>query len=158
MASSTSTPRASTTPAGAIRERHRVIDPAAGRKGRTRWLMVSLCFFGLTINYIDRANLGVALPSMSKDLGLSSSVEGVALGAFFATYALFQLPMGHYVDRVGERVVFAIAVAWWSVFSAATAAVQGFASLIGMRLALGAGEAGGGSARAQGGPRRVPGP
>jgi ACS family D-galactonate transporter-like MFS transporter len=51
--------------------------------------------------------------------------------------------MGHYVDRIGERVVFAIAVAWWSVFSAATAAVQGFASLIGMRLALGAGEAGG---------------
>jgi ACS family D-galactonate transporter-like MFS transporter len=144
MASNVSVPQGtSTTPTAGVRERHRVVDPAIGRKGRTRWLMVSLCFFGLTINYIDRANLGVALPSMSKDLGLSSSVEGVALGAFFATYALFQLPMGHYVDRIGERVVFAIAVAWWSVFSAATAAVQGFASLIGMRLALGAGEAGG---------------
>jgi ACS family D-galactonate transporter-like MFS transporter len=143
MSSSTSTPRTATRPTGAVREQHRVVDPAAGRKGRTRWFMVGLCFFGLTINYIDRANLGVALPSMSKDLGLASSVEGVALGAFFATYALFQLPMGHYVDRIGERIVFAVAVTWWSIFSAATAAVQGFASLVGMRLALGAGEAGG---------------
>jgi ACS family glucarate transporter-like MFS transporter len=67
----------------------------------------------------------------------------VALGAFFATYALFQLPFGHYVDRIGERVMFGVAVVWWSVFSAATALAQGFASLVGLRLALGAGEAGG---------------
>ena len=133
----------STTTATEVRERHRVIDPAAGRKGRTRWMMVGLCFFGLTVNYIDRSNLSVALPQMSKDLGFGANVEGIALGCFFATYALFQLPMGHWVDRFGEKVVYSIAVVWWSIFSAATAAVQGLTSLIAARLALGAGEAGG---------------
>jgi ACS family D-galactonate transporter-like MFS transporter len=76
---------------------------------------------------------------MSKDLGLGPSVEGVALGAFFATYALFQLPFGHYVDRIGERVMFGVAVVWWSVFSAATALAEGFVSLVGLRLALSGG-------------------
>ncbi|HEY2636782.1 MAG TPA: MFS transporter, partial [Solirubrobacteraceae bacterium] len=125
------------------RARARSRDLAAGRKGRVRWGMVTLCFLGLTINYVDRSNLSVALPQMSKDLHLGAGVEGIALGAFFGSYALFQLPFGHWVDRFGERIVYTIAVVWWSIFSAATAAAQGLASLIGLRLALGAGEAGG---------------
>ncbi len=35
-----------------------------------------------------------------------------------------------------------MAVVWWSVFTAATAAARGFASLLGLRLMLGVGEAG----------------
>ncbi len=105
--------------------------------------MVGMCFFGLTVNYIDRSNLSVALPKMRTDLGLGPGVEGVVLAAFFASYAVFQLPAGHAVDRFGERIVNAFAVAWWSVFTALTAATQNFASLIAVRLGLGAGEAGG---------------
>jgi hypothetical protein len=30
--------------------------------GNLRWLMVFMAFLGTTINYIDRANLGVAVP------------------------------------------------------------------------------------------------
>ncbi len=105
--------------------------------------MVSLCFFGLTVNYIDRSNLSVALPKMRTDLGLGPGVEGVVLGAFFASYAVFQLPAGRAVDRFGERIVAAFSVAWWSVFTALTAATQNFSSLIAVRLGLGAGEAGG---------------
>jgi ACS family glucarate transporter-like MFS transporter len=46
------------------------------------------------------------------------------------------------VNRIGARTVFAIAVAWWSVFTAATAVARGFGSLFGLRLLLGVGEAG----------------
>ncbi len=105
--------------------------------------MVGMCFFGLTINYIDRSNLSVALPKMRTDLGLGPGVEGIVLAAFFASYAVFQLPAGRAVDRWGERIVNAFAVAWWSIFTALTAATQNFASLIAVRLGLGAGEAGG---------------
>jgi len=105
--------------------------------------MVGMCFFGLTINYVDRSNLSVALPKMRTDLGLGPGVEGVVLAAFFASYAVFQLPAGRAVDRWGERIVNAFAVAWWSIFTALTAATQNFASLIAVRLGLGAGEAGG---------------
>ena len=57
------------------------------------------------------------------------------LAAFFASYAVFQLPVGHYVDKVGARIMFAIAGLWWSVFTATTALVQSVAAQRGMRSA-----------------------
>ncbi len=105
--------------------------------------MVGMCFFGLTINYIDRSNLSVALPKMKTALHLGPGAEGVVLAAFFASYAVFQLPVGKAVDRFGEKLVNAITVAWWSVFTALTAATHNFSQLILARLGLGAGEAGG---------------
>jgi ACS family D-galactonate transporter-like MFS transporter len=106
-------------------------------------MIAGLCFAGLTVNYVDRANLSVALPQMSKELHFGAGVEGVVLAAFFASYAIFQLPAGHFVDRLGARVVYSIAGIWWSLFTAATALAGSFAALLGFRLALGAGEAGG---------------
>ena len=112
-------------------------------RSRVRWMIVGLCFAGLTVNYVDRANLSVALPKMSDELGFGPGVEGVVLAMFFASYAICQLPVGHLVDRLGARIVFAVAGLWWSIFTAATALVGGVASLLGFRFALGAGEAGG---------------
>src|SRR5581483_3768864 len=112
-------------------------------RSRRRWFMVAMCFFGLTINYVDRSNLSVALPKMKTALHLGPSAEGVVLAAFFASYAVFQLPAGKAVDRFGEKIVNAVTVAWWAVFTALTAATQNFAQLILARLGLGAGEAGG---------------
>ena len=103
--------------------------------------MVLLAFVAITVNYLDRANLSVALPSMSNDLGLTAGESGLILGAFFWTYALLQVPAGSLVDRVGSRISFAIAVAWWSIFTAATALARGVGSLLVLRLLLGAGEA-----------------
>jgi ACS family glucarate transporter-like MFS transporter len=110
--------------------------------GRVRWIMIGLAFAAITINYIDRANLSVALPYLDEELHLDPALAGVVLGAFFWTYSLFQLPLGWLVDRVGARTMFAAAVAWWSVFTAATALARGFGSLFGLRLLLGIGEAG----------------
>jgi D-galactonate transporter len=106
-----------------------------------RWLMVFMVFMATAINYVDRANLGVAAPFMAKELGLSPTEMGALLGAFFWTYAFFQLPSGWFIDRVGARVAYTVAVVWWSLFTAATALGRGFASLFGARLLLGVGEA-----------------
>src|SRR5260370_42001618 len=80
-----------------------------------RWTIVLMAFLGTTINYIDRANLGVALPALKKDLGLSPESSGLILGAFFWTYAAFQLPSGWFVDKVGPRSAYTVAVVWWSI-------------------------------------------
>jgi D-galactonate transporter len=103
--------------------------------------MVLMAFLATAINYVDRANLGVAAPFIQKELGLSGTQTGWVLGAFFWTYAAFQLPSGWAVDRLGARAVYALAVVWWSLFTGATAVARGFASLLGFRLLLGAGEA-----------------
>ncbi len=103
--------------------------------------MVFMAFSATAINYIDRANLGVAAPYIAKDLNLSPEATGALLGAFFWTYAAFQLPSGWFIDKVGARIAYAVAVVWWSLFTAATALSRGFGSLFGMRLLLGIGEA-----------------
>ena len=49
---------------------------------------MGLCFIGLVMNYIDRANLSVALPYIDRDLAmnLSNKEKGLILGAFFWAY------------------------------------------------------------------------
>ena len=114
--------------------------PLKARRGNLRWMVVGMCFLGTSINYLDRANISIAMPDIVKEFGISHTVEGLVLGAFFWTYALFQLPAGHFIDKLGARVMYTFAVVWWSVFTALTAVSTGFASLFGFRLGLGVGE------------------
>jgi MFS family permease len=65
-----------------------------------------------------------------------------ALGAFFLTYALFQIPMGNLADRYGARRVLALSIAAWSAVTMATGFVGGPLALLGIRLLLGVTEAG----------------
>ena len=103
--------------------------------------MVFMAFSATAINYIDRANLSVAAEYIKTDLQLTDSQTGYLLGAFFWTYAAFQLPSGWFIDRVGARMAYAVAVVWWSFFTAVAFFARSFASLFGMRLLLGVGEA-----------------
>ena len=109
-------------------------------RGNLRWAIVAACFLGVSINYLDRANLSIAMPDIVKEFGISHTVEGLILGGFFWTYALFQLPAGHFIDKFGARVTYGFAVLWWSVFTALTAVASGAGSLFGFRLGLGVGE------------------
>ena len=89
---------------------------------RARWTMIILCCLANTINYVDRANLAVAAPIMQHELGLDAAVMGLVLSGFFWTYSVMQMPFGWFADRVGARISLAVAVVWWSVFTALTAA------------------------------------
>ncbi|AYQ40717.1 MFS transporter [Burkholderia aenigmatica] len=106
-----------------------------------RWAMILMCFLANVINFIDRANLAIAAPSIRADLGLDAVGMGLVLSAFFWTYAFLQLPAGWFIDKVGVRVSLALAVGWWSVFTVATGAARGLTQLVGVRLMLGVGEA-----------------
>lgn len=114
----------------------------AHKPTKFRWFMVFLAFLAIVTNYMDRANLAVALPYMNTELHLSSAESGLILGAFFWTYAACQIPAGMLVDRFGAKLVFAGAVVWWSAFTMATSLARGGASLLGLRFLLGVGEAG----------------
>ena len=101
-----------------------------------------LLLLGLSVfvNYIDRANLSVAAPLLKNELALSSSQLGILLSAFFWTYAGMQPVVGWLVDRFEVKWVFALGFLLWSGATAVTAAVQGFAALLLMRIILGIGE------------------
>lgn len=94
----------------------------------------------LLINYLDRANLSVAAPLLKVQFNLSPSQLGVLLAAFFATYTAMQFVVGWLIDRFDVNRILAGGFLLWSVATASTGLVQGFALLLGMRLLLGIGE------------------
>ncbi|MBV8095794.1 MAG: MFS transporter, partial [Acetobacteraceae bacterium] len=96
-----------------------------------RWTMIILCCLANTINYIDRANLAVAAPIMQRELGIDAAEMGLILSGFFWTYSVMQMPFGWFADRVGARISLAVAVIWWSIFTALTSVARGMASLMG---------------------------
>ena len=66
-------------------------DSGAGRS-RARFVVLALISVGTMINYLDRAVLGVAAPSLTRELGLDAVVMGVVFSAFSWTYAAAQIP------------------------------------------------------------------
>ena len=106
-----------------------------------RWSIVFLLFVASMINYFDRATLSLALPGISKDLGLAPVAKGVLLSAFFWSYALMQIPMGLMADRCNLRWIYAAAFALWSLAQGFTGFATGLGTLILFRVILGIGEA-----------------
>ncbi|MGH9405676.1 MAG: MFS transporter [Terriglobia bacterium] len=105
-----------------------------------RWIVLSLIFFGIVINYVDRGNLSVAAPSMMRDFRIAPAEMGVLLSAFFWTYGVCQIPAGAIVDRFGIRRTYAAGFLVWSIASASIALCSGPGEVIGMRMLLGLAE------------------
>jgi MFS family permease len=105
-----------------------------------RWTLIALVATASFINYLDRGSLAVALPAISKDLGLNPVAQGAALSAFFWTYTAMQIPMGHFVDRYNIKIVYAASFGLWSVAAAACGLATGLWTLIAARVLLGIGE------------------
>jgi MFS transporter, ACS family, D-galactonate transporter len=110
-----------------------------------RWWLLVLLFTGMLISYAQRSALSVAVgaksSTMSVDLNLSDASIGVLLSAFFWVYSFMQVPAGWLVDRFGVKRAYSLGFAFWSLMSTCTGAVNGFAALLGFRIALGAGQA-----------------
>ncbi|HXT40274.1 MAG TPA: MFS transporter [Candidatus Angelobacter sp.] len=114
---------------------------ALGVSNARRWTIVGLLFTASLINYFDRATISFALPLISKELHLGPEIKGVLLSAFFWSYALMQIPMGIFADRMNLRWLYAGAFALWSLAQASMGFATGLAALIAFRVVLGVGEA-----------------
>lgn len=108
---------------------------------RRRWFMLSLLLIATIINYIDRVNISIAAPFMAKDLGLDKIEMGLVFSAFAWTYALALVPAGFVADRFGSRLTYGVSLISWSTVTVCQGFATGFASLFGLRLAVGAMEA-----------------
>ena len=105
-----------------------------------RWGIVGLLFAASFINYLDRATLSVALPEISRELGLAPATKGVLLSAFFWSYALMQVPIGRLADRSNLRWLYAGTFALWSLACGLTGLAGSLAVLILLRVLMGIGE------------------
>ena len=107
-----------------------------------RRLVVGALFLLSIILYVDRVCISTAKQDVSRDLALSNEQMGWVFGVFTLGYALAQVPSGFLIDRFGPRLILALIVAVWSIFTGLTGLVGGFVALIVIRFIFGIGEAG----------------
>jgi len=113
----------------------------AQQPSAVRWRIFLMMLMLISINYIDRASLSVAMPLIAKEFDIGPAVQGLLLSSFFWTYAFMQIPGGMLADRYGPRVVIASATLGWGFFQAIAAVCTGWVPLMLTRLGLGAAEA-----------------
>lgn len=85
--------------------------------GNFRWVICALIFFGTTLNYVDRQVLSLVAHDVQVQYHVSKSQYGWITATFSLCYATGQLAAGGWLDRVGTRLGYAVALAAWSAAS-----------------------------------------
>jgi MFS family permease len=101
-------------------------------------------FLGYVMNSLDRAILGILLPPIQEEFGLSYTQLGLLGGLAFALfYATMGIPIASLADRTSRKWVLTASIAVWSGMTALCGAASSFAMLLTFRIGTAVGEAGG---------------
>ncbi|MCA5920821.1 MFS transporter [Pectobacterium brasiliense] len=111
------------------------------RPTKRRYFTLLMIFITVVICYVDRANLAVASAHIQEEFGITKTQMGYIFSAFAWTYTLCQIPGGWFLDRVGSKVTYFIAIMGWSIATLLQGFATGLASLIGLRAVTGLFEA-----------------
>ncbi|CAM3650911.1 MFS transporter [Pseudomonas wadenswilerensis] len=109
--------------------------------GKTRWVMLTLVFFATTLNYIDRAALGVMQPILAKEMSWTAMDYANINFWFQVGYAIGFVLQGRLIDRVGVKRVFFCAVLLWSLATGAHGLATSAVGFMVCRFILGLTEA-----------------
>jgi MFS family permease len=111
-------------------------------RARTNY-SVALLIVVYTFAFIDRNIVNVLLQPIAEEFDLSDTQLGFFGGtAFGIFYAILGVPIARIADRVPRKRIIALALAFWSAFTALQAAATGFLTLAIARVMVGVGEAG----------------
>jgi MFS transporter, ACS family, glucarate transporter len=119
---------------------------SVARPTRTRFFLCFWLFILSAISFLDRTNISIAGPALSRQFGLGNQQLGWVFSAFLIGYASFQIPAGMLAVRFGPRRALTAGVMVWAVCNVLTALLPaGFAHavvlLFAVRCALGVAEA-----------------
>ncbi|MDR0219444.1 MAG: 4-hydroxyphenylacetate permease [Enterobacteriaceae bacterium] len=104
--------------------------------------LILFLFVLFVFSFLDRINIGFAGLTMGKDLGLTSTMFGLAATLFYVTYVAFGIPGNIMLSIVGARRWIATIMVLWGVASTATMFATGATSLYILRMLVGIAEAG----------------
>ena len=99
-----------------------------------RWWIIGLVMLGAIVNYLTRSTMGVAAPTILKDLDISVK-EYSWITSAFQIGIMLQPVCGYVLDTLGLRTGFAVFAAAWSLIAMAHGLAsnwQGFAALRGL--------------------------
>jgi EmrB/QacA subfamily drug resistance transporter len=114
-----------------------VANDGAGRLDRRAWGMLLVLCSALFLDAMDVSMIGVALPSIREDLGLSTSSLQWVVSAYVLGYGGFLLLGGRAADLLGRRNVFLISLGVFVVASALGGFVDDGSLLIATRFIKG---------------------
>jgi MFS family permease len=91
--------------------------------------LIVFLFILFVFSYLDRINIGFAGLTMGKDLGLTSTMFGLATTLFYVMYVICGIPSNIMLSIVGARRWIAILMVVWGIASTATMFATGPNSL-----------------------------
>lgn len=80
-----------------------------------RWTICALLFFATTVNYLDRQVLSLLHPMLEKEFNWTNSDYANITAAFQFVYAISMLFAGRFVDRLGTKWGYTVALIIWSI-------------------------------------------
>ncbi|WP_369310027.1 4-hydroxyphenylacetate permease [Providencia rettgeri] len=104
--------------------------------------LIVFLFVLFVFSFLDRINIGFAGLTMGKDIGLTSTMFGLAATLFYVTYVIFGIPSNIMLGIVGARRWIATIMVLWGIASTATMFATGPTSLYVLRMLVGIAEAG----------------
>ena len=116
------------------------VSPISSRMRRMQWIAVGLVTAAIALNYVDRSTLAVGNVKIREEFGISATAIGALQSAWSITYALCQVPIGYFLDRLGPRWLVGVALVLWSLAQAAGGLAVSYMQLLWARVALGAAE------------------
>lgn len=105
-----------------------------------RWILAATVL-GSGMASIDATVVGIALPSIGRDLHSSLSLLQWVVSGYLVTLAALLLPAGALGDQLGRRLTFNVGVVWFTVTSAVCALAPNATVLVYMRVLQGVGAA-----------------
>jgi sugar phosphate permease len=112
-------------------------DVPSGNTMTRWWRIMPIVFLLYTIAYFDRVNIGMALPAITKDLGLSPSQGGLVGGIFFWGYLISFLAAGRLAPRLGAKRLIFYSLIGWGAFAMLAGFAHNLVELAAMRFMLG---------------------
>ncbi|WP_150667561.1 MFS transporter [Pandoraea anhela] len=104
--------------------------------------LLGFLFVLFLFSFLDRINVGFAALTMSQDLGLTSTMFGMASTVFYLTYVLCGVPSNLLLVRFGARRWIGAMLIAWGLASSATMFAHDATSLYLIRAIVGMTEAG----------------
>ncbi|MDE2305842.1 MAG: MFS transporter [Gammaproteobacteria bacterium] len=112
-----------------------------GAPGWVRWMFLALIVSANMINYVDREIIALLKPLLETRFHWTDLDYGHVVSAFQLSAVLAYMGAGWFIDRVGLRFGYPIAVAAWSAVAMAHSAARSVLGFVGLRSLLGATEA-----------------
>jgi len=101
-----------------------------------RWWMISLITIGTILNYLTRAMLGVAAPTLTHELGIGEQEYSWITGVF-QVGILFQPVAGYVMDSIGLKLGFGLFALAWAVIMALHGTATSWQMLAALRGLMG---------------------